>query len=297
MGKYIDKIYVGAIGENMHGQKYEIVDIGKNNNSKVVTVKFLDTGYEVDTYNSNIHKGHIKDRFEKTSYGVGAVGYKRDYKDPHYRKIFTHWNLMIRRCYDKNDKQYCNYGGEGVTVCERWHYFHNFYDDFRKLDGYSEEIMKVSKFRHLDKDIKQQFAHNSTKVYSLKTCKLVLKDENEKYKRQKPRPYVRVTNPAGTEFYINNCTEFIKQTNYKIRDKYINYCLTGKQEHHLGWKFEKVSQLEYEAFHKEFPYAPEYPEEQDMIYIYKDRYRHRKKPEDVEYDSAIHIKRHFNEVL
>lgn len=293
MGKFIEKVKLGARGVNMHGQTYQIIWQNPEDRREV-KVKFDETGYETVSYNGNLHKGHITDRMVPTYYGVGILGYKRDYSDPHYKKIFTHWVSMIRRCYSPDDKQYCNYGGEGVKVCPRWHYFHNFYDDFRKLDGYSEEIMKVEKFRHLDKDIKQQFKDNSVKVYSLKTCKLVLKEENEKYKRQKKRPYIKVINPAGTEFYINNQSEFERKTNNRIRNKYITYCLSGKQEHHLGWEFYRVTQQDYLDYHEKYPLAPEYPEEEDMFFIFNMNYKHRIKEGDVRYNPCIHKKRDFS---
>lgn len=31
------------------------------------------------------------------------------------------WNSMMRRCYDTANLGYVNYGGRGITVCERWH--------------------------------------------------------------------------------------------------------------------------------------------------------------------------------
>jgi hypothetical protein len=35
-------------------------------------------------------------------------------------KEYTSWSNMRRRCYDKNNKSYKNYGGRGITVCDRW---------------------------------------------------------------------------------------------------------------------------------------------------------------------------------
>jgi hypothetical protein len=36
------------------------------------------------------------------------------------------WHSMFRRCYDPRDAGFLNYGGRGITVCERWHTFANF---------------------------------------------------------------------------------------------------------------------------------------------------------------------------
>jgi hypothetical protein len=29
---------------------------------------------------------------------------------------------VLRRCYNKNTKEYKNYGGRGITVCDRWRF-------------------------------------------------------------------------------------------------------------------------------------------------------------------------------
>ena len=43
------------------------------------------------------------------------------------------WNLMKRRCSNKNTKEYKNYGGRGIRVCDRWvDSFSNFLEDMGK---------------------------------------------------------------------------------------------------------------------------------------------------------------------
>lgn len=46
-------------------------------------------------------------------------------KSPEYRV----WNAMTQRCMNPKTKPYKNYGGRGITVCERWLKFSNFYAD------------------------------------------------------------------------------------------------------------------------------------------------------------------------
>lgn len=42
---------------------------------------------------------------------------------------FRRWHSMISRCTYKSHNAYPGYGGRGITVCERWQKFENFYAD------------------------------------------------------------------------------------------------------------------------------------------------------------------------
>lgn len=41
-------------------------------------------------------------------------------KDKYQRNWYDRWKAMIKRCYDTKVKSYKNYGGRGITVCDRW---------------------------------------------------------------------------------------------------------------------------------------------------------------------------------
>lgn len=41
-------------------------------------------------------------------------------------KLYGVWCQMLRRCEDPSAQQYKDYGGRGISVCERWHWFGNF---------------------------------------------------------------------------------------------------------------------------------------------------------------------------
>jgi hypothetical protein len=43
--------------------------------------------------------------------------------------MHTRWKSMLGRCRNPNDAAYKHYGGRGITVCERWLTFENFYAD------------------------------------------------------------------------------------------------------------------------------------------------------------------------
>ena len=58
---------------------------------------------------------------------------------------YTSWECMRDRCYNKNKLGYCNYGGRGITVCERWDSYENFLEDMgRKPPGFTIERIDVN---------------------------------------------------------------------------------------------------------------------------------------------------------
>lgn len=42
---------------------------------------------------------------------------------------FGVWATMRSRCNNPNNKRYTDWGGRGITICERWDYFPNFLED------------------------------------------------------------------------------------------------------------------------------------------------------------------------
>lgn len=56
-------------------------------------------------------------RKRKTTHGKSKTG------------AYNTWFLMISRCMDPENHKYPIYGARGITVCERWMKFENFYED------------------------------------------------------------------------------------------------------------------------------------------------------------------------
>lgn len=47
-----------------------------------------------------------------------------------YTPEWTAWTAIKRRCLNSNTPEYPNYGGRGISVCQRWlDKFENFYED------------------------------------------------------------------------------------------------------------------------------------------------------------------------
>lgn len=47
----------------------------------------------------------------------------------HGTLIYNTWHSMIQRCTNPNSSDYPNYGGRGITICDRWLDFRNFLED------------------------------------------------------------------------------------------------------------------------------------------------------------------------
>jgi hypothetical protein len=58
---------------------------------------------------------------------------------------FKCWDTMKQRCGNQNDQKYPEYGGRGISVCERWKVFQNFLDDMgEKPDGMTIDRIDVN---------------------------------------------------------------------------------------------------------------------------------------------------------
>ena len=54
-------------------------------------------------------------------------------------RIYQEWYNINRRCSDVKDKSYEYYGGRGITVCEEWLSYDNFYE-WAMANGYDDTL-------------------------------------------------------------------------------------------------------------------------------------------------------------
>src|SRR5688572_6878952 len=87
-------------------------------------------------------------------------------------RAWTKYNAMIARCYNPRSHNFAWYGGNGVTVCERWR-GPNGYDNFVLDMGLPPPELTLDRI-------------DGAKVYSKETCKWSTWKEQASSRRQKP---------------------------------------------------------------------------------------------------------------
>lgn len=83
----------------------------------------------------NLRSGHTKSCGCLSKELVSARRYVHGMENT---KPYGRWINMLRRCNDKKNNQYHNYGGRGIKVCDKWLTFEGFWEEMK--EGYSDEL-------------------------------------------------------------------------------------------------------------------------------------------------------------
>lgn len=74
-------------------------------------------------------------REQHTTHGYASVKIRQ--------KIYRTWASIKTRCNNPNYHRYADYGGRGITVCERWDSFENFIHDMGMPPSSSHSIDRI----------------------------------------------------------------------------------------------------------------------------------------------------------
>ena len=211
---------------NNFGPYQIIAYLGRNEHSdRFVRIKFLETGYETDVSADLVRLGSVRDKtvkFEKRKSMPTSI---EDY-DKRIRQILRgRWGSMMSRCYKPDSPSYSTYGAVGVTVCEDWHDFENYYNSMPYIKNY-EKFYNNPALYNLDKDFLQQNIPPNQRIYSPQTCVFLnlFDNSNLAMKESNPNGYygVRTTKNGtynvtfsvnGTKYHFGTYTNLIAALN------------------------------------------------------------------------------------
>lgn len=95
-----------------------------------------------------------------------------------YHPIYSIWERIKDRCYNVNFKQYNDYGGRGVTVCDEWVNNPKAFIEWAIENGWKKGLQ-------IDKDIKYKEQHGTDTgyIYSPEYCCFLTIKEQSRHKR------------------------------------------------------------------------------------------------------------------
>lgn len=204
---------VNDLSGKVFGKLTVLKRAGSNSFKKALWLCSCECGNDTTVVGSDMLNGHT------TSCGCVKAAGQYNVVHGHNRetgcsKAYTVWKNMLSRCRNPNIKQYKDYGGRGVSVCERWLKFENFLEDM----GEPQERLQIDR---IDND----------GSYTKENCRWVTRSQN----RRNSRGHVVVVNINGEEMLIVDAVRRFKVVAARTAYARIN----------LGWTPEEAVMTPY----------------------------------------------------
>ena len=135
-----------VVGET-YGRLTIVADAKDRGTARYVRCK-CECGTEKDVRLGNLVTGKV------TSCGclVKELGRARKKHGKAHSAEWSVWKNIIRRCTKPKDKAYHHYGGRGITVCDEWLVFENFWRDMGDRPSPDMQIDRVDNEKGYSKD-------------------------------------------------------------------------------------------------------------------------------------------------
>lgn len=202
------KYKVGEIRDNKYG-KYKIIKVYKDEkNNYKYDIEFIDTNtIRKNISSSSLYLSNIKDCKYPYIHNVACLGgYYSPNQSEIMHKLYSRWERIISRCYNKDDKRYKDYGEVGIHVSNEWLNFKNFYNDMIKKENI-EKILEGAKWQ-IDKDMLCKTKNIHPCIYSNDTTMIVsiydnVSESNKRIKNyEKYKKGVNCKTIRGVDYFV-----------------------------------------------------------------------------------------------
>lgn len=130
------------------------------------------------------------------------------YKKLLYERLARVCYKMHDRCNNPKQKCYKNYGGRGVTYCNKWSTVQGFIDDVDKIPNWNEDSFMNHQLQ-LDKD----YRNPNSKEYSLQNCIWIDKFTNSQLQPSRQKPFTAYNLETGQYKHGRMKTKFARDNN------------------------------------------------------------------------------------
>jgi len=148
-------------------------------------------------------------------------------------KLYTIWNAIKQRCYNKKRKDYKSYGGVGVTICKEWKTDPIAFITWCENNGWKEGLV-------IDKDKKCKLLNIQPAIYSPETLSFLTTQENaEEANGKQVEQYTKEGKLLNTFASTAAAAKFISPTNNRST---IGNCCRGTTKSSYGyiWKYKEI---------------------------------------------------------
>lgn len=152
-------------------------------------------------------------------------------------RFYKIWCGILKRCNNKNESSYINYGGRGIKVCKEWTDFPNF-----KADMYAAYLKHVEEYGEEDTSIERLDVNGN---YTKKNCTWATRKEQNTNTRQ--------VNHYEYKGEMLDLSEIARREgmNYRtLRSRILDYGWTleeALQRSHLKWSKKKADLFDYKG--------------------------------------------------
>ena len=123
--------------KDLSGQKVNMLQaiepVGHDNNGYLLWKCICDCGNEKIVSSGDFRKGNYQ------SCGCYRKEWAKTHGDSRTR-LYVIWCRMKSRCYDANVKEYNNYGGRGIVICDEWIHGYEEFKTWSLNNGYLSSL-------------------------------------------------------------------------------------------------------------------------------------------------------------